>query len=590
MPSRCFHRCAALLFVICLASPLAAEDEIPAPPWADEYYARQDLRQYLLDAEAYLKAHPDSPYAPRLAFEAMMTASIENKNAPFNAMRRRLLFDHPDSFEASYVLSAFDAKSYAKFLEDDLDLDVLADFTASERRLEGIAAAWKRWGKAIFEDDDVILKVAIIAQRHGYYRLATPCEQALKDKNGDMEEVAPILLDRALGNVEKLAQLSTLEKDNKKAKLTRQLLFAGLTPDERRSTEVLRIGVKDLLREKSWERALAAIDELLAIAPDDCAATYWRAWTLFALQRNEESQSVAKSLLERHADDAWAKAAAPLIEGLESREKTIDSFVALKDLLLSQQGALHGLETLVQLTYEDHPCEAYVAVRFSDQHLQFVLRIDGEMIVAYRSDAKESALYCAGDPAIQTAEVPGILPIPKLKVDPAVVDKWNFNFNLDFGEMSPENLAVLKETRNEIGKLFADRAALEACFSKRQQQGVLHFPIELGPSRATVRIINVSIDEPLIDITEAVATAQPNSWRIAVDKQGQGKADIRIATAADFEFTPPKWPELPIAKSPKFEASALVRSAASVVKVFEQLSQDSDEAEAETAGKEAAVK
>lgn len=590
MPLRCCHFCAALLFVLQLMSPLRAEEEIPAPPWADEYFGRQDLRQYLIDAEAYLAAHPDSPYAPRLAFEAMMTASIENKNAPFNAMRRRLLFDHPESFEATYVLSAFDAKSYAKFLEDDLDLDVLADFTASERRLEGIAAAWKRWGNAVFDDDDVILKVAIIAQRHGYYRLATPCEQALKDRHGDMEDVAPILLDRALSNVEKLSQLSALEKDNKKAKLARQLLFAGLTPDERRSADVLRIGVQDLLREKSWERALAAIDELLAIAPDDCAATYWRAWTLFALQQNEESLTVAKSLLEKHADDAWARAAARLIEGLESREKTIDSFVALKDLLLSQQGDLHGLETRVQLDYEDHPCEAYVAARFSDQYLQFVLQIDGEMIVAYRSDEKDSALYCKGDPAIQVADVPGMLPIPKIKVDSAAYDKWNYNFDLDFGELTAENMAVLKSSRNEIAKLFADRAALEICYEKRQQQGILHFPVDVDLSGASLRYTGISIDAPEAEPTVIVATAAPTHWHITLTEEGKTLLDGSVATTSDYAYEPPKWPDLPIAKSPKFEASALVRSAASVVKVIEQLSQDSDDAEAETAGKDAAVK
>lgn len=548
------------------AASARAEDEIPAPPWADEYFARQDTRQYLLDAEAYLKDHSDSPYAPNVAFEAMMVASVDERTEPFDAMRRRLLFDYPKSLQASYVLSTFDAEKYAEFLQSDLSLDVLRDPVATERRLEGISTASRKWGDEIFQDDDVLLKVAIVAQRHDDYRLTTTCEKSLVEKKGNVAEVAAIVFERGAAIPAKLARLAARKDDDRQALLARQLLFMSLTAEEQRDPETLRIGMADLIRASEWSDVLTAADEYLALSPDDCRVRYWRAWALCCLDRRLEALDAARELQQKFPDDPWAQAIAPMIEGLNAPEATLDGVMALKEYVLQREGDIRGVEAWLEVHHEGHEFNGYVAGNAKGKYVEAIVQIDKSVVFAYRMSDQGVALYLAGDPAIQLADT-GAFPALKVKVDEAT---RHISSNLGIASKDKEIMAAVNDAAGELAKLVRDRDMVESIVARLQASGSLLLPIQISPSEVAIQVATPCLSEPIDGITKIQILADQEKYRTEFEKAGELSLRVYVPTTEDYEFTPPSWPDLPKTKCAKLEASTLIRGLAVVLKAYEQ--------------------
>jgi hypothetical protein len=580
---------AAALLV--LDGQAVGEDGTPTPPWADEYFARQDTRQYLIDAEAFLQANADSPYAPVVAFEAMMVASIHEREDVLEAMRGKLLFDHPESLQSQFVFSTLDAAKYAEFLEDDLDFDVLADSEACERRLAGIAAAYQKWKEEIFKDSTVALKVAIIAQRHGDYRLATVCERELTaKKEGDTAEIAAILFTRGISNADKLAQLSTRASDDKKARIVRRLLFHGLSAEERRDPAMQAIALADFMRESQWSEALVIANEYIVAKPNDCRARYWRAWALSGQCKNEEALLAAKSLQTDFPDDPWARAATTLIEGIESQQATLDSYLALKEFFAARPGQLRSLEAWGQFPTGGHNIEAYIAGSIEDHHLEAVLKLDSNVVFAYRTSNSKSALFSLGDSTIQAANAPGHIPFPKLKIGDVDLHGIDVNYEMAVSTKEVDTRAAFQDAKKELDKLVVDRETMEVLFLRTQVRGQLGLPVKFEDDGALIRVATACMDQPGSEVRELKVVAAEDGYRASIDLPDGIAFRFHLATSSDHKFNPPAWPDIPVREQDEIDIAALIRSGATLWQAFAALESEKNSEKPNTAAAPVEVK
>jgi tetratricopeptide (TPR) repeat protein len=548
---------------LAVALPAPAEEVAAPPPWAEDYIARQETVRYFSDVDDYLRLQPESPYASMIAFEAMMLASEEGRPHFVDGMQRRLLFEYPNSFQTAYLLSSFDAKTYAKLYAEGLDVSVAADAVASEQRLEAISAALKRWGPKVFADADVSLKVGLLAQRHQSYRLATLCEDSWKSQKGDAAKVAAILLDRQASSVDKVRSLAKLDKSDKQARIAREFLFVGLRPEERAEADALKIVLKDLVYDKQWELSNSIIDELLALNPDDSQAKYWRTWILLGMERPEDAMAAAKTLQESSPDDPWATAAGVLVDSFAQREATIDSFVLLKDFCEARIEEIQGLESNLHFEWESRTIHCYTAIRTKPQHLELVVKCDDKIVIAFRADEQEVAYHIGGTSAVHVAAVPIEAPIPIVKVDRSLSEKkWQFRFDAKISDIKQDNYAKLRGTMNELRKLVADRQALTWFYDDRARDGRVFVPVTINAEGIQARCLSMSIDEPSAVWESVDVAVLPGEFRLSAIEMEQGSLDLRLATGSNFVYSNPSWPDLPIIRTEEFEFATFFRDAA----------------------------
>jgi hypothetical protein len=539
--------CARLMVVMALTvlAPLArAQDEAPAAPWGDDYFARQDLLRFLVDADAFLTSQPESPLGPQLAMEQLMAASIENKSEPFNAMRRKLLFEYPDSLQGKYLLSTFDADSYGTFLEQDLDLDVIADRKASELRVRGMEAAYARWGEDVFKDSKVAMRIAFLARRHEKTALAEVGQRLLAERTEKSAPVAALLFDQATDDLEKLAKLNDKDLDEDMAKLARELVLASLGDQERVMPEALEMALQEAMRDLDWVRVLSLADQLLAVAPDNCRARYWRCWALVGHNRIYDAQTEARAIVAEHPDDAWAAPAELLAKAIAPIEESIDRCVAAYQPAASVARRIYAVEMLMNARMVDDPAEVYVAIRPSGPYVEFSAKYEGAVLLAYRTDHEQSDFYLQSRNVTQRGKRPAELSV--------VILDWLMPAQLFFMKTVGEPLKYDEASlQTAFRKLLtavdlSDRELCAKAILAGRQKGMLPLPPEVVFTATTLRILEPSIESP--DVVARSVQLQADLEKVTVryfTKTNRQLIEARFATTEDFSFSSPQWPEAP---------------------------------------------
>src|ERR1700722_4276691 len=99
------HLSPLLLALILFAAPVFADSTPPAPPEPERYVDEGQYSQYAKVAQDFLQTQGDSPSAPRVAVDLLVTASVFNDQASALKSSKLLIGNYPTSVQTRFLVS-----------------------------------------------------------------------------------------------------------------------------------------------------------------------------------------------------------------------------------------------------------------------------------------------------------------------------------------------------------------------------------------------------------------------------------------------------------------------------------------------------
>ena len=235
---------ACFLACVVFASRFAPAAAPPQPPDPESYVGNGQYSEYADKAQAFLRAQPDSPLAPRAAMDLLMTADVMSDTAVFLKMRKLLVSAYPASLPGRWVIGQLKTgEEFATLMADVADDNFEnppAGFAA--RYVSAVRAGLGRFGRPALGDGPALVRTAVLAAEAGDAQLANTCGGLLK--GGGPADAGPLRVLAVVGDsarppLDRLDLLHALP-DRTLAVPFERYLLGKMTDADRESPDALR--------------------------------------------------------------------------------------------------------------------------------------------------------------------------------------------------------------------------------------------------------------------------------------------------------------------------------------------------------------
>jgi hypothetical protein len=523
-------------------------------------------------AKAYLADFGASLDAPRVTFDVLMAAAVDNDNQTADAMRTRLIFEHFESIQYRYLLTTLDAKTFRELLvKAGKERGFTADF--SVRYCLAVEAGNAKWGGQFLTEDPFLFQCSLAARIAGRKPLLDYCRNVLTQKREPEDEArsktrraAEILFDNALSLDAKCLTLHRIE-DHESARQLAEHFDERLPEDLRDRADLVEARIERMLERDKFAEALPVIESLLTKDGETPKRLFWRAWCEAAT----ESASAAahfQDLADRFPNDAWAlpareaaQAAAQLQVNLDAQSEA--AAAVIRHAFTEEIKLIEG-EGVWKRRSGD--VRAYARFDLSSESGEAVIRKGEGWLAALRLEKDSTRLLLDGESSINVFhdKLPLNIPRPKLMFDP-VSKKLDFSASFSSGTPSASAAGSSGEAPFDVLQNMTPemiRPMLKGYVNK----GWLPIAAASDATGTTYGWIEFAARKPDIE-----------RWKIRVSKEHHletidGPAfalqRLKYGPLDAFEPSPPKWPNLPVVEHAKFDPAVMFRAMAAITRLW----------------------
>jgi hypothetical protein len=549
--------------------------EPPCPRPAD-FLARNQADEYIEQAQAYLKNHTTRNDAPMVAHDLMMVATAERKKDLADKMKERLLLEYPQSFYTYYLLLTMSNDSgpgpsnggaeCARLLKEIIakaDDPFSAEF--NDKLVKTMQRCWAHFGERLLNDDELLLNLALLMRVGGQEEAARWHKDKLLKKEDKCRKIAEI----ALGDWSDKASILLKLHDLKKPELTdlyRRYFLSQLTPEQKRSPEMQKVAIADLLEQQEFEKALGLLEEPSSKIADP-QLLYWRAWCRHTQGDAPGAMRDLAQIEEKYPESPWKPLAGQMADRIKGWDANLDQYAQgiLDALSKIRAEGIEMLETTMRYQKEDGKAiDFYLSLAPRDGLLEVVISQSGKMTFGYATHAHDSKLYFDGEAAIHEFAQSGFYPDFKYQINRDPDGKYGFNFNANTSE-SPAALAGLAKPLQD-SELFKTKADILELVKPALKGGWQPAQASNAAGEKVYRWVRPKIDQPTEECWQ-YAIAQSGEIRRVAGESVQCNS-LRYGRQGSFQFSPPSWPDLPLARHEKMEATTMFRMLGAVASLF----------------------
>ena len=562
--------CLAALIAHCPDYPLAADSKIPM---AEEYLSGGRISAYKEDARAYLEKNPKAPLSPRLAHDLFMVATITGNEQVAKEARRALLFDYPSSLQANYLLSSLgtDEKKLREILIEEADRVSEAKPGFPARFCRCILLALRIHGAKLLADNALRLRVLLLAEAAGVTNLRQAAREPLQGfakENGDQAEVATaVLSDKP--TLEKLAAVHKLNGSD--ALFSESFYLSRLNEEERKNPQVTELLAERAIfgKNKDFAAGIAHLENLPPEIQSTSRLSFWRAKALIALDRSDEAEA---ALAKIQGNDAWAKAARSLGDGLQhakGRRNALSKAILAAVETFSKDIEAIRLEANYQSKENDKQLDSiaklYLGISTRTNALEVQFRRGDTLVFAYRTDANSSALYSHERKKILRFASSGAVPMPSfsLKRDP---EDGTFNFNFGAGMGSSVEQVANQGERLLDNPYLATPAGLGILlrYTLTQKGAWLPPPSSMGE----VTTHSIRFVEPYDPEEKFLSIGVSSKGRLRAIRFGNWNVHSIRYGSSSLLANSPAWPDLPVEEREEFDFASFMGLIGSFMNTF----------------------
>ena len=558
-------------------SPAAPAAEVKAPLF-EEYLPGGRVAAYLKDAQAFLGANPQSPYAPRVSHDLLIVGTALGNDELMTEARRRLLLDYTGSAQAGYLATTFaKAEDFRAFLVDAPG--PAGELACARKFCRAVKLAFRRFGAEFLDDSDFRVRCYLHANTAGDAPLMKAVFPELRRQlaeNGEKEPVLGILLNEELTNLDRLRRLHALLEAEESVDLEFYMDFyaADLTEEERSSPEIAKILAERAIWGSGGQQALALLDTLPKAIRSDPKYLVLRAKVLWGGERGEDALRDLKKAAE--GKGAWAETAIDFADGVdgwnERRATLVESILAASKSFSKEISGLDA-EIIVFKTEDDGKklnYSAYLGIIPDKNLLQVHVREGDKVKFAYRTDAKSSGLYLSGWEKVMRFATSGPVPAPNFTLKREEDGRFNLQggatiaASLDAAKISSAGLLDSPYLSTAIGL----GALLE--YTVRRKGGWIEAPRKEGQvalsSVRTLQRFNPRGMRFTVGVDENGALRLIRMIKL----DGSSRIEVRdVRYGGDaFELRPPVWPDLPVEDRKEFDFSVIAQVMGAIGEAF----------------------
>lgn len=557
----------ALLLCALFSTIAVAENDCPGP---EEYLERGDPAGYTKAAGDFLQQHPDSGFAPRVAFDALMVATVFPNQPEAANMRRLLALNYPRSLQARYFRSTFaNAGDYRQLLSGFIDEFSRAPSPGfPERFTQGLGAALDDFGDSLLDDSEFLLESAYLLQAAGEVAGQEDLLARLKprlEQNDDLARIAGIAADSEKSQAEKAMELHALSAFPT-AQLLRNLLLFQMTEDEREAPAMRQISAEAAIQDKRFADALALLEKQQAADHGD-KVLFQRAWSHAALGQPDEARALLDQLETDYPDSPWVAPARAL---KASQEQYALRRPAFANALISTAQAFAELEALEGTLFytqapNSPPITVYLAIDLGKNTFEAQLRRADTLELAYRTAADGAVLYTRGDTVLRRSSMPGPVPLVKVGLEPRAEGGFHFNFSAnlakDFDDLIQDNNTLLDSP------FLKTREGADELLGHLRQSGYLLGEVAQVDGQTILTLLQPDARDP-----EAISSS-----RFHLNESGQlvgltigdiAIRDMRYGASDSMRFSPPEWPSLETVMTEDFDAGLFANTMDNLAQMF----------------------
>ncbi|WP_045221077.1 tetratricopeptide repeat protein [Desulfonatronum thioautotrophicum] len=545
--------CILLLSLLFIGSALANG----AYPKPEKFLEHDDPAGYAQAAMDFLAENPDSAFAPRVAFDLLMVATVFHNTQYADMMTKLMVLDYAQSLQARYFRSTFpDADSYRALLARALDefaREPNADFPA--QYAHGLGFALDDFGDQLLTDADFLLKSAYVlgaageaeAKQDFLARLAP-----MVSKDDELGSIMALAAGAQKNIVETTRELHAISGNNT-ALFLRDLFLFLMTETERETPAMRQVAAEAYIEAKRFRDALPIL-ERQALEEHGEKIVFQRAWSHAALGEREKALSLLRQLDDHYPDSPWRVPGSQLTDALEQYDVRLEAFTEALLTLTATATDLDAFEGRLFFTPEGSavPMSLYLALSMENNFLEAQLRREDALKYAYKTSPEGSMLFVKGDNVMHRFLEPG--PAPSFKLD--LQRDMHGRFQLDLSASLVDDLqdiALSNRTFLESPYLTTREGAMELMQYTMQSGYFLGEIIKTDEQPVQTRLTLV-----MLDARDPGATASGSiilndiGQLVGLEMKNIVVRDVQYGESSAVTFSPPEWPLLDVVESREF--------------------------------------
>lgn len=559
-------RMVVAVLVLCAPAALAAPDKGEENfPLIEKYIRAGEVREFIADATAYVRANENSPYAPRVMFDLYMLATLRDDAKTADSAKAMLVFRYPESAYGMHLFKAFaDAEAYRTFIIGRMDESL---YSLGDREVKlligGIRRGMGRFGGKLLENNTFMLTCILLARRVGDVEMGQAIEKRFRDvlaadsedKLADLAKVAAVCLAPDGTAADRVAKLDAMT-DSAHADTFKQYFLSQLTPAERSTPAMTRIAAGVDVRAKRHDEALEKINSLPAKYVD-AQVLYWKASSLFA---KGETAKARKALAPVGGQPAgpWRttceKYAACLKDYDENLQANVATILAMMKRLREKTEVF---ECQVEVVDEEskRSFRLYIAAVFEENFLEIALFSQGKLLFIYKIDATGTRLYTRLDEEILHFRDRAVVPSFQSSLTRGPDGKFNLQMGVGITTSLKQSAQASERLWNS--PFLTTRAGLLTFlgYGTRKNFG-MPLSVEQVDGRTVLTWAGFGSDSPEVPQIEVHVNADNVLTDIRTDWLRFGK--LYYGPKAGVKLSGPKWPDLKVRDVGKEDIPAIV--------------------------------
>jgi|GEM_PF-6797341 len=535
-------------------------------PEPETYLANARYSDYSQVAQAFLAQQHDSPAAPRVALDLLTTATVYNDAASAQKMAKLLLEDYPTSVQTRYMVSQMsDAQQFTGIMgsiADDHFNSMTPEFAIQYDQSLRLGVA--KFGAAAVGTGPSLVRTALLTRIAGDGQVMGAIVQMLNSATGPQadqwRQILLLVADDSKPAMERLAKIHALS-DRSAAVPFERYMLDQLKPEDRQSTDAMKIEADDLLDSNRLADALPLLGKLTASGKGDARTWFWHGWAAASTGDVSTAQSDFAQMKKSYAADPWTKLAGELSPALNDLDANLNRNVETA-LAISRRVSpgIDLLEGSAEVTRSDGH-KIGISLDFeSGKLLELMVKDGADVDMAYKAAYSEPAakdvkndgtikpmtadasLYLKSGKEINHFTAPAILPIPQIGLAPAgndfvMLTNIRFSYNMDDLRTALSGLLA--------SDYLATREGLKDYLHSLSHRGAFPLPPRAGANGATVyEWVSPAVSQPTA--TRAVFTVTGDNAISSVQAGSFNLTSLKYGAAGAFKLNVPPLPNLPV--------------------------------------------
>ena len=542
-------------------------------PFYEDYLKDSDFRGFIEEANEYIADKPDSPEAPRLAYDLMMVGKAASDAQTVRKATSLLLFNYTKSLPTLNFISSFEKGSTrltellkSKIEEADLGSK---DFAVSFCRV--ILFVARVHGPELLKDKSLRLMCHLLAEKAEVREITSSTTKTIKEsenEDSNYGKTVKVALSEK-SNLDKILELDLI--NGKDAELCKSFFLAQLDGKEANSEVMLVFKINQFVFNMNPQpkKALELIKSLTAEKKNSPDIKFI---TAICYQFSDQTEKAIETLIgissEKKNSQKWKKGAESYAEGLKfiQNRKSVfsDAIGKVIDNLDRESDSLF-LKVKFEINEKDS-YEIYVGSSRTEERFEVQVHKNKKLKAAYLTEGNQSSVLSLDTAEIISFNSSGALPVPRFDIvrEPET-GFFSYNFNLNFGSSFSNFI--------EQGSEIIENPYLKT--SKGRDVLLNHIfqnkPIWLGAATNADEGTTFSV------IAFSDQKQSFNTSYLTVDLAGNLKSlSLGDITLTDIQFgeaeilsSMPQWPNLPEEKKEKFDFTIFMKILGNVSKIFQ---------------------